>query len=906
MSSYVNLYKKGTDVYVNNDKLISSTSFSSQFVSDFSNNIDGIQSTIILHPRAVGPTGDVGPTGAVGPQGSRGNTGPAGSNGSQGPAGSAGSNGSQGSTGPTGQKGDGFTITTTGTGSILLKNFTNNNYYYANTVTVDQSGNLDISNASILPLGTSYLGSTSNLWNNVYIGTNGNGYSIQLQGSGILDSTFATNGILYYPKTNSSYSYYLTQMLIDSSNNILAFITDDVNYYLLRFKNNGVLDTTFATSGVLTINSIGNSFNYAFNYKCSTFCFDSSENIIVCGTKNTGGYIVRKYSKNGILDNSFNSINDIFQTNSNKSFNNLGIVKCDNSNNIIVAISSTERFTSYEFNIAKYTSSGVLDTTFNSTGKLTHQQFATSNNGIATSILIDKNNSIIIAGNYYGINKYTSSGVLDTTFSSTGQILDNPDLYKILDIAFDNSNNIIALSFNNTNYLIIRYTSSGVLDTTFNSTGKKIILRTTQSFQALLIDNSNNIYIGGNNNNSQIKYEIQKITASGNIDRTFGNNGVIIDLFYDNGGSNRSNILTMAFDKNNKLLTGGYYEHSRWWYAISKYNFNSPNLVTQQVVSGNLTGPLYSLTNVGPTGPMGSTGVAGPAGGPQGPQGNLGPQGPQGNLGPQGPQGNIGPTGPTGRTGPTGSTGQIGPTGITGPTGSTGQTGPQGPQGLQGADSVVPGPNGPQGPQGEIGPRGADSVVPGPQGPQGPQGLQGADSVVPGPNGPEGPQGPQGIRGPQGEIGPIGQGLTPSTYMCQAFLSTNLSAGENTVIPFDTKDIDPHNWFSISSKTFTPTIAGTYLVSIYVWWTSASTSGNFQNNIQIQKGTNNQVAIFQNPILTGSGFSNGGSKLIYMNGTSDSLLFTAYTNDPAGQQLQGNNNGYATYFSAILLTLSTS
>ena len=85
---FVNLYRRGIDLYANNDKIISSTTFSTQFALDFSNNINGIKTLISSDASVNGPQG------------------PAGNNGAQGPQGNNGTNGSQG---PQGNNGQGFT-----------------------------------------------------------------------------------------------------------------------------------------------------------------------------------------------------------------------------------------------------------------------------------------------------------------------------------------------------------------------------------------------------------------------------------------------------------------------------------------------------------------------------------------------------------------------------------------------------------------------------------------------------------------------------------------------------------------------------------------------------------------------------------------------------------------------------
>lgn len=104
-NSSVNLYRRGEDIYANNDKIISSNTFSSQFALDFSNNVNDIKTLISSDTSVNGPQGVQGPAGSNGAQGAQGINGSNGAQGAQGAQGVNGSNGSQGVQGPQGNNG---------------------------------------------------------------------------------------------------------------------------------------------------------------------------------------------------------------------------------------------------------------------------------------------------------------------------------------------------------------------------------------------------------------------------------------------------------------------------------------------------------------------------------------------------------------------------------------------------------------------------------------------------------------------------------------------------------------------------------------------------------------------------------------------------------------------------------
>jgi hypothetical protein len=145
-------------------------------------------------------------------------------------------------------------------------------------------------------------------------------------------------------------------------------------------------------------------------------------------------------------------------------------------------------------------------------------------------------------------------------------------------------------------------------------------------------------------------------------------------------------------------------------------------------------------------------------------------------------------------------------------------------------------------------------------------------------------------------------GLTATDYVVTGKLSSDQTIASNTndVLISFVDDFDPQGWWNATSKQFTPNVAGYYNVALHVWWTAAGATTN-QYNVQIRKNSSTS-AIFQNQTVTGSGSSQGGSRLIYLNGTTDYIDFTAYNGDASTQSLQWGGAGQGTWFSAALIT----
>lgn len=137
-----------------------------------------------------------------------------------------------------------------------------------------------------------------------------------------------------------------------------------------------------------------------------------------------------------------------------------------------------------------------------------------------------------------------------------------------------------------------------------------------------------------------------------------------------------------------------------------------------------------------------------------------------------------------------------------------------------------------------------------------------------------------------------------ASYVVRGKKTTNqtVTAGSDAVITFD-DDIDPNEWWNTSTNRFTPNIPGYYLINLTVWWVAAEVSNN-QSNIQFRKN-GSAYAISQEQLLTGSGYTQQISTIVYLDGVTDYIDFTAYTSNSPSQNIQGGGN-MGTFFDASL------
>jgi uncharacterized delta-60 repeat protein len=497
----------------------------------------------------TGYTGIQGPTGIQGQAGIQGPTGYTGIQGPTGPPGSGGSGGGATPGGPinslqynlnnTGLTGsanltytnNNTTLTLAGTMAPNVIKFNTTKIVIAGNSTVTNQGSYAIavgsgagqtgqgSGAVAIGLNAGQLGQGSGA---IAIGNNTGVGFIQIAGA--YDYTFLANNIPN--QYTSSFDSAMFAVAIDANSNIVCGGLCSRVYLHFPpyvFLCNGICRLTSTGLPDYTFN-IGTGFTENDNVtvgRVNSLLGDSIGNILVGGTftkyngTSCSGFV--RLTSSGLLDSTFNNTTGY----------NANVFVFDTTGNILVGYS----------NFARLTSNGTLDTTFNNGGAGT--------NSYVYAIAIDASGNIIIGGSFIRYNgttrnriaRLTSSGALDSTFNvGTGF---NNTVYAI---AIDASGNIIVgggfTSYNgSTRNRIVRLTSTGAVDATFNiGTGFS-----SNDVNVILIDPYGYIIVNGTfgsyNGNSNIITPM-KLSSTGTLDTTFNSN----ILLYGNGSGPATTI----------------------------------------------------------------------------------------------------------------------------------------------------------------------------------------------------------------------------------------------------------------------------------------------------------------------------------------------------------------------------
>ena len=176
---------------------------------------------------------------------------------------------------------------------------------------------------------------------------------------------------------------------------------------------------------------------------------------------------------------------------------------------------------------------------------------------------------------------FSQDGILDTSFGTNGiektDINDMSDAFSAIAVQDDGKILVVghtsAGSTANKESIILRYNVDGGLDTSFGTNGIIIAAFSTayDTLNALEIQNDGKIVVGGY---SGIDFVLARYTSNGQLDNTFGTNGVVFTNFHEGIVSNsQDRINAIAIQDDGKIIAGGYAKFgSNYPYAIVRYN----------------------------------------------------------------------------------------------------------------------------------------------------------------------------------------------------------------------------------------------------------------------------------------------------------------------------------------------
>jgi uncharacterized delta-60 repeat protein len=349
-----------------------------------------------------------------------------------------------------------------------------------------------------------------------------------------LDLSFGVNGTVTtaFPDTATAYS-----IAIQSDGKIVAVGTQNNNYALARYTTAGLLDTSFSGDGIVYFDWAGIDIAYSV-------AIQSDGKIVVAGTS-ADYFSLARYTTAGLLDTSFSGdgFTGYFTSPEGTAYS----VAIQSDGKIVVGGVSNNNFA-----LARYTTTGVLDTSFDDDGKVT-TDFGSVDG--AYSVAIQSDGKIVVAGfsnNDFALARYTTAGVLDTSFDGDGKVTSNlggNDIGRSVVIQSDGKIVVVG-GFSNNNFALARYTTAGVLDTSFDGDGMVTTdFGSVDVAYSVAIQSDGKIVVAGVSNND---FALARYTTAGLLDTSLSGDGKVTQDF-----GQLDTAYSVAIQSDEKIVVAG-------------------------------------------------------------------------------------------------------------------------------------------------------------------------------------------------------------------------------------------------------------------------------------------------------------------------------------------------------------
>lgn len=359
----------------------------------------------------------------------------------------------------------------------------------------------------------------------------------------------------------------------------------------------GDLDLTFGGTGVVTTSVGSNAF-------AGEIALQPDGKIVMAGG-NEAGLVVLRYNDNGSLDTTFNHTG-IVVTNIDSDTESGGPVKIQPDGKIVVAgCKGAGVGTKHEAFLVRYTAQGALDSSFNHTGIVTNDfcgweigvDLAQQTDGKSVMVSTALQGSSFDPEGAIAIARYTVSGTMDTTLNNTGILttrIQNQDSWSHHAVLQPDNKIIVAGGFGDT-LALFRYTTAGTLDSTFNGTGIVTItnpnISQTVDGTSLVLQPDGKIMVGFtfvSNGNYYLMF--RRYHNNGTPDLDFGSGTGFVTTLVGYFGSHKA----LAIQPNGKIIASGYRSTSiadKTDFMLIRYRpdgrldttFNSSGIVTTPI-----------------------------------------------------------------------------------------------------------------------------------------------------------------------------------------------------------------------------------------------------------------------------------------------------------------------------------
>jgi uncharacterized delta-60 repeat protein len=440
--------------------------------------------------------------------------------------------------------------------------------FHGTAQAVTSSATAAIANVNDLPtgavtiIGTAAQGKTLAATNNLADVDGMGPISYQWMAGGNLISSSTGNTLLInQPLVGKSFSVVAKYT---DGHGALESVTSDVMPYLVNTA------PTFMSRGGQVTTDFGPT-DYDFDISDSIIV-QSDGKLVAAGTGN-GQLALARYNTDGLLDSSFGISGRVVTT-----IGSLGDASITlQSEGKFVIAGATYNGINRDFVLARFSSNGVLDTSFGISGKLT-TDFGSNDYG--NCITTQSDGKLLVAGTSnqnFALARYNIDGSLDTSFGTGGKVttdIGSADSANSVEVQVDGKVVVAGQSYDGIGYdfALVRYNTDGSLDTSFGTEGIA-----TTDFGMADLGNSVRLQVdgkivvaGSSFDPSVTDFALARYNADGSLDASFGVGGkVTTDFGY------RDYCNSVALQSDGKIVVAGFsFIPSNSIVALARYNID--------------------------------------------------------------------------------------------------------------------------------------------------------------------------------------------------------------------------------------------------------------------------------------------------------------------------------------------
>ncbi len=358
--------------------------------------------------------------------------------------------------------------------------------------------------------------------------SSGHSYAlVRYNADGGLDQTFADNGKLTLAQF--AFGNGLDDLAIQADGKLLVLGTSSSQMVLMRFTIDGEIDLTFGNGGQLPINAAG------FTPR-SLVLLSDGKLLIGAEVVNSNqtlftGLGILKLNADGTPDLTFGT-NGTISTDFGLPLH-YGDIAVQADGKLVAVGSSADN--SATFLITRYLANGLLDSTFSDDGKV--MTTVGTDNAFAAAVSIQADGKIIVSGSAgNGINtdvvlvRYATDGSLDLSFDSDGIVLTDLGFREFgSGLVIQSDGRIVVVgSTDDGNFIVLRYTATGVLDVSFDNDGMATVSfydgPISGGADDVVLQSDGRVVIGGF---ALGDFALARVTTTGALDTTFGDGGKV-------------------------------------------------------------------------------------------------------------------------------------------------------------------------------------------------------------------------------------------------------------------------------------------------------------------------------------------------------------------------------------------